>query len=426
MNKQSFILKGNICYSKSKDELVCRPESYLICVDGVSQGVFEEIPETFAGLNIEDYGDMMIIPGMTDLHIHAPQYIFRGLGMDLELLEWLERNTFPEEARYEDLEYADKAYDIFTEDLKHSATTRAVIFATRHTPATKLLMDKLELSGLKTYVGKVNMDRNSPDYLSEHNANESLNATKQWLEDVCTVYEHTKPILTPRFIPTCSDSLMEGLSELRKNYGLPVQSHLSENLSEIDWVQDLCPWSDGYGDAYDKFGMLGGETQCVMAHCVYSSEAEMNLLKEGNVFIAHCPQSNMNLSSGIAPVRRFLEKGIRTGLGTDIAGGVTMSMFRCISDAIMVSKLYWRLIDNNAEPLTFSEGFYLATVGSGAFFGKAGSFEKGYEMDALVLDDSQIRSALKLSVKERLERFIYLADEKGKIAAKYVAGTKII
>ena len=92
----------------------------------------------------------------------------------------------------------------------------------------------------------------------------------------------------------------------------------------------------------------------------------------------------------------------------------------------MVSKLYWRLIDNNAEPLTFSEGFYLATVGGGAFFGKVGSFEKGYEMDALVLDDSQIRSALKLSVKERLERFIYLADEKGKIAAKYVAGTKII
>lgn len=425
MKERSFILKGNICYSKSKDEIVCKGHHYLICQDGISQGVFESVPEAFSGLHILDYGDAMIVPGMTDLHIHAPQYTFRGLGMDLELLEWLNANTFPEEARYEDLEYANMAYDIFTEDLKYSATTRAVIFATAHVPATKLLMDKLEKTGLKTYVGKVNMDRNSTDYLSETDAESSLNATEQWLNAARNSYKNTKPVLTPRFIPTCSDDLMMGLGKLRQKYHLPVQSHLSENLSEIEWVSSLCPWSGCYGDAYAKFGMLGGDTNCVMAHCVYSDEAEMELLKNNHVYVAHCPQSNTNLSSGIAPVRTFLEKGIHVGLGTDIAGGASLSMLRSISDAIMVSKLWWRLVDQTLKPLTFAEAFFLATMGGGAFFGNVGSFDTGFEMDALILDDSKMRAARSLSLVERLERYIYLAEDKGEIIGKFAAGNKI-
>ena len=227
---------------------------------------------------------------MTDLHVHAPQYSFRGLGMDLELLDWLNVNTFPEEAKYSNIEYAKKAYSIFVEDLKKEATTRACIFATINNESTLLLMEMLEKSNLCTYVGKVNMDRNSSEDLCEESAEISLEETDKWIADALKRFKNTKPILTPRFVPSCSDELMKGLGILQKKYKLPVQSHLSENLSEISWVKKLNPKSNCYGDAYDMFGLFGGSGKTVMAHCVYSTEEEIELMKKNKVFIAHCPE----------------------------------------------------------------------------------------------------------------------------------------
>lgn len=426
MKHNSFILKGNICYSKNKDRLSVTDHGYLVCFQGICQGVYPVLPEKYQDLPVIDHQNMLIIPGMTDLHIHAPQYPFRGLGMDLELLEWLNTHTFPEESRYADLDYARRAYQLFTEDLQNSATTRAVIFGTIHIPATNLLMELLEATGLKTYVGKVNMDQNSPDYLTEKNAEAALENTAAWLSKIKDKYPNTRPILTPRFAPTCTGSLLEGLGNLQKKYELPVQSHLSENLSEINWVKELFPWSTCYGDVYDHYGLFGKDAKTVMAHCVYSSDEEVGLMKKNQIYIAHCPQSNINLSSGIAPIRRYLEEGIPMGLGTDMAGGANMSMFRCIADAVGVSKLYWRLVNQEQKPLTMEEAFYLATKGGGSFFGKVGSFEEGYELDALVLDDSGIRSTKALDTKERLEQYLYLAEEGGKLAGKYVAGTEVL
>ena len=140
--------------------------------------------------------------------------------------------------------------------------------------------------------------------------------------------------------------------------------------------------------------------------------------------MAHCPASNTNIASGIAPVRRFLDEGLRVGLGSDVAGGHSTSLFRAMADAIQVSKLRWRLVDETLKPLTAEEAFYLGTKGGGGFFGKAGSFEEGYEMDVLVLNDESLKHPQPLSLKERLERFIYLSDERH-IDAKYVAGNKI-
>ncbi len=429
MREHSWILKGNIVYSKSQTELSVTEQGYLVCCQGICQGVFEQIPEQFKGLPVTDYGDALIIPGMTDLHLHGPQYSFCGLGMDLELLDWLETHTFPEESRYGSVEYARKAYGTFAEDLKRSPTTRAVIFGTVHVPATRCLMDTLEETHLKTYVGKVNMDQNCPDSLREKDASSSLLDTKEWLLDTMNAYEHVKPILTPRFAPTCSAGLLEGLGSLRKQYSLPVQTHLSENPSEVEWVKELYPWSAFYGDVYDRFGLFGGERDgggpAVMAHCVYSTEEEVLRMKKNRVYIAHCPQSNVNLSSGIAPVRRYLELGLSIGLGTDLAGGANLSMFRCITDAIAVSKLYWRLVDQDAKPLTLEEGFYLATVGGGSFFGNVGSFEKGYEADVLIGDDQAIPRLENWGIRERLARFLYLSGEKGQLVGKYVAGEKI-
>ena len=424
---RSFVLRGDVCYNRSLTEFDARRDAYVVCVDGVSQGVFDELPDRYQGLPVVDCAGRLVVPGLVDLHVHAPQYTFRGIAMDLELLDWLNTYTFPEESKYADLAYADEAYGYFAQDLRASATTRAAIFASLHVPATALLMDKLEATGLKTYVGKVNMDRNSPDYLCEKDAATSLADTVRWLNDVeGKRYANTKPILTPRFTPTCSDELMEGLGKLKQERNLPLQSHLSENLSEIDWVHGLAPWSSCYGQTYEHFGQLDGEGKTVMAHCNYSTDEEIAILKKHNVFIATCPQSNMQLSSGIAPIRRYLVEGMNVGLGTDVAGGASLSMFRAVADLVGCSKLRWRLVDQNLKPLSTAEAFYIATVGGGAFFGKVGTFEEGYDADVLVLDDSGLRTTLECNPAERVERYMYLAEEGGRIVEKYVAGKRVL
>lgn len=420
---QKYVIKGNICYSKTSKELCIVENGYAVCDNGICAGVYETLPECYEAFPQYDYTDKIVIPGLCDLHVHAPQYPFRGLGMDLELIDWLNTHTFIEEAKYADLEYARRSYSIFAKDLLYSATTRACVFGTIHPKATALLMDELEQAGIKAYIGKVNMDRNCPQNLCEQSPEQAFAETEQWIADT-SGYENVKPILTPRFIPTCSDALMEKLSILQKKYSLPVQSHLSENLGEIQWVSELCPDTACYGEAYAKYGMFGGSCPTIMAHCVYSGEAEIALMKEQGVFIAHCPESNTNLSSGIAPVRTYLDLGIRTGLGSDMAAGSSLSIFRAMAMAIQCSKLRWRLVDQSLEPLHIEEAFYLATKGGGAFFGKAGSFEKGYEFDAVVLDDTALLHPQPLSVRERLERLPYLAED-SHIIAKFAGGKNL-
>ena len=421
----TFALKGTICFSTDQSHLSLYENSYVICEKGRCAGVFPEIPERFSGIPVRDTGNSLIIPGLVDLHLHAPQYAFRGMHMDLELLDWLNTVTFPEEARYQDPSYAKKAYSIFAEDMRKSATTRASVFGTLHKESTELLMELMEQTGLITYIGKVNMDRNSPDELREKDARTSSEDTVQWLRDIAGKYKNTKPILTPRFIPSCTNELMKLLADIQRTYCLPVQSHLSENQGEIAWVKELCPDSAFYGDAYDHFGLFGGETcPTIMAHCVYSSNEEIALLHKRGVFVAHCPQSNTNLSSGIAPVRKYLDKGLHMGLGTDIAGGHSLSMLRAVADAIQVSKLRWRLVDESLKPLSLEEAFYLATMGGGAFWGKTGSFLEDYEFDAVILSDEQIPCPHSLTPLERLERLIYLGDDRC-VTGKYVSGNKI-
>ena len=427
-----FVIKGNICQTKNPKELDLHEHAYAVCVDGISKGVFDVLPAEYASLPLYDYGNALIFPGMVDLHIHAPQYAFRGMCMDLELMDWLNRYTFPEEEKYEDLAYAEKSYGIFVEALKSGATTRACIFATRHRPATELLMEQMEQSGLISYVGKVNMDREASKALTEESAEISAYTTFGWINAVKDKFANTKPILTPRFIPCCTDKLMEELRQIQMTYGIPVQSHLSESKSEIEFVKSLRPGNLFYGDAYndyDLFGKnddIGTDVKTVMAHCVWSTEEEVELMRKNGVFVAHCPASNMNLTSGIAPIRKYLELGLHIGLGTDVAGGHSESIFRAITDAIQVSKLYFRMVDESHKPLIFSEAFYLATKGGGAFFGNVGSFEEGYEFDAVILDDSVLPHPQELNLAERMERAVYLGlDEKG-VVSKFAAGRKIL
>ena len=428
----SFVIKGNICQTINPKSLDLHKNAFVVCEDGISKGVFDLLPKEYQGLPLHDFGDALVFPGMIDLHVHAPQFAFRGTSMDLELMDWLNQYTFPEEEKYEDLEYAKKAYTIFVDALKKSATTRSVMFATRHRYATELLMELMEQSGLVSYVGKVNMDREASENLMEKSAEMSAYTTFGWINAVKDKFERTKPILTPRFIPCCTDKLMEELREIQMAYGIPVQSHLSESKGEIDFVNFLRPQNEFYGESYNDYDLFGKnddvntDVKTVMAHCVWSTEKEVELMLKNGVFVAHCPASNMNLTSGIAPIRKYMDLGLNIGLGSDVAGGHSESIFRAITDAIQVSKMYFRLVDESCKPLVFSEAFYLATKGGGKFFGKVGSFEEGYEFDAVVLDDSVLVHPQELTLAERMERAVYLGLDEKSVSHKFVAGTKII
>ena len=421
---QNFILKGDICYSISPKELKTASDSYLVCLEGKSAGVFETLPAQYQDLRLLDCTGKLILPGLVDLHTHAPQFSTRALGMDLELIEWLNTYTFPGETKYADLAFAEQAYRGFVQALVRSPNTRSVIFATRHVPATVLLMSLLEESGLVTMVGKVNMDRHAPAPLCEVSAEASLHDTRMWLSETMGQYQRTAPILTPRFIPSCSNALMAGLGELQREFSLPVQSHLSENPREIAWVGKLVPEAESYGHAYYRNGLFGGEVPTVMAHCVWPTEDEFTLMRRQQIWVAHCPQSNSNLASGIAPVRRYLDAGIPVGLGTDVAGGAHLSIFRAIQDTIAASKLYWRLVDPNTAPLSLEEAFYLATLGGGRFFGQVGSFAEGFEFDALVVDDHALSGSGTFSITDRLARVVYLSDSRH-LKRKFVRGLEI-
>lgn len=419
----SFIIRGDIVYCTEQRTLRTVNDGYVVCLNGRCAGVYPVVPAEFRRLNVLDRRGMLVMPGMVDLHIHAPQYAYRGLGMDMELLDWLESYAFSEELKYRDPDYAERAYRIFADAMKNSATTRAVIFGTIYRQSDEMLMQLMERTGIVSFVGKVNMDRNAPGRLSE-NSERSVASTERYLNHTLLRFHNTYPIITPRFVPSCTEGVLEGLGALAKKYSVPVQSHLSENPDEVELVHELCPDDSCYGAVYDRHGLLGERT--VMAHCVYSTDEEIALLRERGAFIAHCPASNMNVASGIAPIRRYLDLGLRVGLGTDVAGGQTESVFTAMVEAVQVSKLRRRLVDNAEKPLSFAEALYMATRGGGAFFGKVGAFENGYEFDAIVIDDSALPHPQELTLSQRAERAVYLGGDVKALAAKYCRGERVI
>ncbi|QNL43501.1 amidohydrolase family protein [Oscillibacter hominis] len=435
MNNNLFALKGAIIHTPDPKRFTIVDDGYLVCQNGLVQGVYEKLPEEFQGIPVRDYTGKLIIPGMADMHIHAPQYGFRGLGMDLDLDSvwntWFETYSLPEESHYADLGYADMAYEKFVGDLLKTTTTRLCIFGTIHRPATELLMDKLAEKGFAAYVGKLNMDRNSIEGLQE-TTEESLSETRKWLEETVNRHPYVKPMVTPRYTPSCTDACMEGLQKLVEEFNVPVQSHLSEGLDEIEWVKELKPEIEFYGQAYDMYGMLGGGVPTVMAHCVYPTDAEFEMMSQRkNLWVAHCPQSNLHSSGSGAPIRRYLEAGVHVGIGCDMAGANTLNLFRAIADATTASKVYWAANERRGDPfaqktyLSLSEAFYIATKGGASFWGKAGSFEEGSLFDAVVIDDSSLADFNQRSVRQRLERVIQQSDDRH-VAAKFINGRQVL
>lgn len=417
------ILKGHIVFTPEIGKFTINEDSYIVIKDKVVKGVYKELPEEYDEKDVIDYGDKLIIPGFVDLHLHASQYANVGLGVDEELLDWLNIYTFPEEAKFKDLDFAKKAYSKLVHDLWEQGTTRSVIFATIHQESTILLMDMLNEAGLGAFVGKLNMDRNSPDFYIE-DTEESLRETEEFIKTTQDKYELVKPIITPRFAPSCSLELMYGLGKLASKYDMPIQSHLSENRKEIELVKELFPQFDSYSSVYENTGLFKDSKSTIMAHCVWNTQEEMEIMAKNDIIVAHSPHSNANVSSGIAPIKEFLNKGISVGLASDISGGHRLAIPDAITLAAQMSNLRWVHIDDKYDPLTLSELFFMATKGGGEFFGKVGSFEEGYEFDALIIDDNNIKDVNSRSIEERIQKYIYLGDERN-IVDRYIRGEKI-
>ena len=415
------ILKGNIVSAPALGTLEVTEKGYLIAEDGVITGVYPVLPEQYAGAAVEDYGDDLIVQSFADLHLHGAQYPMLGMGMDRPLLDWLNAYAFPTEARFADTDYARTVYRQLAHELAARGTTRVCMFASLHTDATLILMDELEKAGITGYVGKVNMDRNAAPGVLEETTEESMGETVRWL-DACGDFQHVKPMLTPRFTPSCTDELMAFLGKLAAERDLPVQSHLSENRAEMDWVHQLHPDCKQYWETYAKYGLWNGRT--VMAHCVWSDERERQAMKDAGVTVVHCADSNQNICSGVAPVRVMLNEGLKVALGSDIAGGDHLDMFDVVASAIRASKAR-RMMDGWQTPfLTVAEGWYLGTSAGAAYFGEKPGFAEGNPLHAMVLADDALPQPRPLTPAERLERAVYRRQE-GAVRAVWSAGRKI-
>lgn len=414
------LIKGHIIEARTFGDPVITENGYLAVEDGVVHGVLTSVPAEYAEAKLTDYSGRLILQGFSDMHLHAPQYPMLGMGMDLPLMDWLKTYTFKTEARFSDVMFARETYARLAAELVKNGTTRVCIYSSTHVDATLILMEELEKAGIGGYVGKVNMDRSSGE--CQELTEESKRETLRWLDESAR-FTQIRPILTPRFTPSCTDELMRWLGETAKARGIYVQSHLSENKREIELVKELHPDCEQYWQTYDKYGLWTDHT--IMAHCVHSDAREQQAMIDHNVLCVHCPDSNINICSGFAPVRQMKERGVWVALGSDIAGGAQLPMLQVLTGCLRMSKARAIATEGKEPFLTVGEAYYLATSAGARYFGDADGFAPGNPLHAVVLDETSLPpSTRELTLQERFERAVYLADDRS-ILAVYGAGRKI-
>jgi len=383
-----------------------------------------------------------LLPGFVDLHVHAPQYPQLGSALDVPLEVWLQQHTFPLEARYADLAFARRSYGLLVRDLIANGTTTALYFATIHQEATRLLADICLEAGQRAVIGKVAMD--NPEECPEFYRDASPDAAIRGTEDLISyIRSHpanaaglVKPVVTPRFIPSCSDATLEGLGALAKICGCHVQTHCSES----DWEHGYVLARHGMTDteSLDRFGLLGHHT--VLAHSTLITAANIETIRARQSGIAHCPLSNAYFSSAVFPLKAALDKGLHVGLGTDISGGPSGSLFDGMRSALMVARMLELGVDPDLGPaersrhagarIDFRDAFYCATAGGGiALDMPIGKFTPGYQFDAIAIDTTTERGTIRLwedldRGETILQKIIYTAS-KPNIAKVWIGGRQV-
>lgn len=382
------IYKSLIITPASKTGIKIRNPGYMVVSN---EGIIVEITEKdplkkYPEYPFFDHSNRLICPGFIDTHNHLPQYAFAGIG-EKELLPWLKKYTFPREKQFADNHIAKKSAKIFFDDLLSNGTTTTLTYVTIHKQATDIAFQTAKKSKIRAIIGKVMMDCNSPSYLTEQ-TNNSLKESVELIEKWHGNEDRLFYVLTPRFAITCSFEMMKQIGKIAKQKNVYIQTHLSENRDEIAFTQKLFPTSKNYTDVYESAGLLGPKT--IMAHCVYLSQKEIDRIKATDTKVAHCPTSNRFLSSGIMPFRSYQKQKLTIGLGTDVAGGYSLSMLNEMKEAIENSKLLAVFSKGKIAPaMTLAEAFYLATLGGAKLLSmddKIGSLEKGKHADFLILD----------------------------------------
>ncbi|KAJ3150135.1 hypothetical protein HDU89_003223 [Geranomyces variabilis] len=387
----------------------------------------------------------LLIPGLIDTHVHAPQYVFTGTGYTLPLLSWLAKYTFPQEKKFASRAHAQEMYPRAVRRSLRCGTTTAAWYGTLHVDATDVLARTCVDAGQRAFVGKVCMDRNGGEGYVEESPAKSLIDTKKWLEDFEALKcgDRVRPIVTPRFAVSCTSELLTGLGDLaRERGGLHIQTHLAENRAECAFVKELFPASESYAGVYRDHGLLTPRT--VLAHCVHLSDADRKMLRETGAGVSHCPVSNFGLDSGVCDVRALLEAGCKVGLGSDVAGGWSMSIVEAMRSAIVASRVVGHVkhaAATHAHPhvaLSLAETFYLATLGGAKLLdidSTTGNFAPGKEFDALVVNldagGSEDSGARPVEIfdhddaAEMFEKFVFISDDRN-ISEVYVAGRRVV
>jgi guanine deaminase len=366
-----------------------------------------------------------LLPGLVDLHVHAPQWPQLGLALDLPLEEWLQTYTFPLEARFQDVAYAAAVYESLVEGLIANGTTTALYYASIHLPATQRLADICLRRRQRALIGRVAMDHpdQCPVYYRDASAAVAEAQTREFIDYVHSLPGNEdaliRPVITPRFIPGCTDELLTRLGALARASGLHVQTHCSESDWEHGFVLDRCGRSDTA--ALEKFGLLSRRT--ILAHGNFIGNDDIELIAKHGAAIAHCPLSNVYFSDAVFPLRRILDRGVHVGLGTDIAGGGSPSILDNARYAVMASRLLEagvdpgisrpqrRRDDSRIDALT---AFWLATAGGGeALDLKLGALREGFSFDAILIDagvaDANLRIEPAHTPQEILQKIIYNA-----------------
>lgn len=398
--ERKTIYIGAFVHSKSLEELdVC--EKGAIGVDERGRIVFIEREDSHVESAIKqhaDWADAAIVtikdkgfffPGFIDTHIHAPQHGNAGIVSKSTLLDWLNTYTFPLEASLSDLAKARRVYTRCVSRTLSHGTTTAAYYATIDVAATNLLADICLQKGQRAFIGRVCMDSElSPEWYRDESSADTIRKSKEVVEYVKKVDAGkgiVAPIITPRFAPSCHHDTMCELAKIQKEHDILAQTHISENTGEIQLVKELFPESRHYADVYDTAGLLN--SKMILAHAVHLTEDEKILIKKRDAKIAHCPVSNSALTSGTAPVRDLLNRGITVGLGTDVSGGYSPSILEMIRHTILVSR-HRSFEDGEGAKLATEEALYLATRGGAKVVGledRIGGFEVGMDWDAQMI-----------------------------------------
>ena len=378
-------------------------------------GDWQQHPE---GDVIELGANALITPGFIDTHLHAPQIEMIG-SYGGHLLEWLERYTFPTERKFEDPVHARKVASAFYDELLRHGTLTALIFSTIHAEATDIFFEEAERRGFRGIIGKTMMDRNAPEYLLDKSAKQSFDESRELLTKW-----HGRGLLryaiTPRFAPTSTPELLEAAGALKKEFpDAWVHTHISENKNEVRWVSELFPEAE-YADVYDRYGLL--DSKSVLAHGVWLTPEELDLLARRGARISHCPNSNLFLGSGLFPLHRVLESGVTVGLGSDIGAGTTPSFFNAMADAYKVQQV-------QGVSLSPFHLWYLSTLGGAktlSLDAETGSLEAGKSADFLVIDLKgtpllTLRTGRASSLEDLLAGLIFMGDDRA-VAKSVIAG----